>query len=96
MPRYPWLLKRKLDGSRTQLKLETMVKLGVPYSDTDLLNASAMRDKQAKGIAEGLAGAGIEVEPDREIVALIAYLQRMGTDYGKRTKSVATVEGGAQ
>jgi cytochrome c oxidase cbb3-type subunit I/II len=36
--------------------------------------------KQAAGIVTSLKTARIETQPDREIIALIAYLQRLGTD----------------
>ena len=38
-------------------------------------------------MADGLTEGGLESAPDREIVALIAYLQRLGTDI--RTPQVA-------
>ena len=37
-------------------------------------------EKQANKIAASLKKDGIETLPDREIVALIAYLQRIGKD----------------
>ena len=40
--------------------------------------------KQASEIANGLKTSGIDVEADREIIALIAYLQRLGTDIYKK------------
>jgi cytochrome c oxidase cbb3-type subunit I/II len=36
--------------------------------------------QQAREITANLKSASIETLPDREIVALIAYLQRLGTD----------------
>jgi len=36
--------------------------------------------KQAAVIVVSLKTARIETQPDREIIALIAYLQRLGTD----------------
>ena len=35
---------------------------------------------QAAKIADGLTRSGFKTSADREIVALIAYLQRLGTD----------------
>jgi cytochrome c oxidase cbb3-type subunit I/II len=35
---------------------------------------------QAKGIVESLAADSFETEAEVEIIALIAYLQRLGTD----------------
>jgi cytochrome c oxidase cbb3-type subunit I/II len=39
---------------------------------------------QAKGIADDLQKDGIKVAPTKEIIALIAYMQRLGTDIGKK------------
>lgn len=89
MPRYPWLIEDELDGSLTTKKIAAMRILGVPYSDADEAGAVAARDEQARGIAEGLRGAGIEVAPNKEIVAMIAYLQRMGRDLGKDPQNLA-------
>ncbi len=80
MPPYPWLITRQLSTKHTRRKLEAMKTLGVPYSDFEIDNAVADLEEQAQGIVERLAEANIEVKPDREIIALIAYLQRLGTD----------------
>ena len=57
-----------------------MQKLGVPYPDGyDELAVDDLM-KQANEITHGLKAEGIDVEPDSEIIALIAYLQRLGTD----------------
>jgi len=83
MPRYPWLIRRQLDGRLTAKKMRAMKTLGVPYTDAEIDSAERDRDAQAAEIAGRLADARIDVAPDREIVALIAYLQRLGTDLGK-------------
>ncbi|MCP5487012.1 MAG: cytochrome-c oxidase, cbb3-type subunit I [Verrucomicrobia bacterium] len=80
MPRYPWLLVNQLDTSTLQKKITVLRKLGVPYPDGFEDEVMANMKAQAEGIATSLASATITVEPDREIVALIAYLQRLGTD----------------
>lgn len=83
MPPYPWLGADTLDVSRTRRKLEVMKQLGVPYSNEDILNADASLAAQSKSIAEKLAAQGIGPDPalaQKEIIALIAYLQRLGTD----------------
>jgi cytochrome c oxidase cbb3-type subunit I/II len=80
MPPYPWLINDKLNTSDTETKIRTMQRLGVPYPedfDKEALNDLA---RQAEQIASKLTDQGIEVQPDREIIALIAYLQRLGTD----------------
>jgi cytochrome c oxidase cbb3-type subunit I/II len=37
-------------------------------------------DLQAKGIAANLAADKVKVKSDKEIIAIIAYLQRLGVD----------------
>ncbi|HAY34672.1 MAG TPA: cytochrome-c oxidase, cbb3-type subunit I [Ignavibacteria bacterium] len=80
MPPYPWLLEQELDISTTEAKINTMRKLGVPYNpDYEKISNTELID-QASKISEDLKKNGIEVENTKEIIALIAYLQRMGTD----------------
>ncbi|MFD2512483.1 cytochrome-c oxidase, cbb3-type subunit I [Pontibacter locisalis] len=80
MPAYPWLFEQDIDLSTTQDKLKTLKTLGVPYEDEYIANANEELMKQANGIAADLKKEGIEVKPEAEIVAMIAYLQRLGTD----------------
>ena len=80
MPGYPWLYDRALDTSHTEGKIITLRRLGVPYPEGFEREAREALEEQAERIAGGLTQAGLAVEPDREIVALIAYLQRLGTD----------------
>lgn len=80
MPSYPWLLDDDLDTSSTPAKIRAMQKMGVPYPDgyDQVANDSLVR--QARRIVENLKKDGIETPEQKEIVALIAYLQRLGTD----------------
>ena len=39
MPAYPWLFENKLTGKDTAAKMETMRKLGVPYTDEQIASA---------------------------------------------------------
>ena len=41
MPTYPWLNENILDGKLTARKLEILRMLGVPYTDQDIIGASA-------------------------------------------------------
>ena len=84
MPGYPWLYDTKLDTSHIEGKIITLRRLGVPYPEGFEREAAAALDAEAARIASGLAAAGQKVEADREIVALIAYLQRLGTDIKPR------------
>jgi cytochrome c oxidase cbb3-type subunit I/II len=80
MPQYPWLLEDQLDANSTMAKIKAMKRLGVPYPDGYENTAIADMEKQAKDITANLKMDGIETLPDREIVALISYLQRLGKD----------------
>lgn len=83
MPPYPWLLENDLDISTTEAKIEAMRKLGVPYEEGYAEKANDDLMKQANEIVKQLKADDIDTAPDKEIVALIAYLQRLGTDIGK-------------
>jgi cytochrome c oxidase cbb3-type subunit I/II len=82
MPPYPWLYKDELNTSNTAAKIRTLQTLGTPYEEGYDQIAVEDLKKQALQIVEGLRKDGIEQEnlESKEIVALIAYLQRLGTD----------------
>lgn len=85
MPNYPWLLKDALDTRDTQAKMRAMRTLGAPYTDEEIANAPQDLQRQAERITVGLRAAGVsDATSDKEIIALIAYLQRLGTDIGWR------------
>lgn len=86
MPPYPWLFTTPIDTSSTARKIKVMQQLGVPYAKGYERTANADLRKQADGIVANLKEDNIEAISDREIIALIAYLQRLGTDIqGKKT-----------
>ncbi len=80
MPSYPWLFKNRTDFQSLRRKLSVMKMLGVPYSDDQVGNADTFAEKEAKQIAKELQEQGADSDrlEDREIVALIAYLQALG------------------
>jgi cytochrome c oxidase cbb3-type subunit I/II len=80
MPAYAFMLKANLDTSTTKAKINAMRTLGVPYEKgfENVANDSLMA--QARGIAENLTTEDIKVSPNKEVIALIAYIQRLGTD----------------
>jgi len=90
MPQYVWLLDNKLDTSSTASKIRAMKTLGVPYPDGYEKIANFELMKQADSIARNLKKDKIETPGDAEIVALIAYLQRIGRDIKaeEKTKTV--------
>jgi len=83
MPSYSFLIDNPLDTSTTGTKIRAMQKLGVPYSTGYDQIANADLIKQATEISNNLGKDSIHVKPDREIIAIIAYLQRLGTDITK-------------
>jgi cytochrome c oxidase cbb3-type subunit I/II len=81
MPAYPWLITQELDTSVAQTRMRALRKAGVPYTDEEIQGALASIEAQSQGIVANLAVGGVDdAPPDREIIALIAYLQRLGTD----------------
>jgi len=80
MPAYPWLLTDDLDISTTEAKINALRSIGVPYPEGFEKVANDDLQKQAQMIAMDLQNAGAPAEPNKEIIALIAYLQRLGTD----------------
>lgn len=80
MPSYDWLMKQELDTSTTQAKVNAMRKLGVPYTEHFASVSNEELMKQADVIAKDLEKNGVRIENNKEIIALIAYLQRLGTD----------------
>jgi cytochrome c oxidase cbb3-type subunit I/II len=80
MPPYEWLSVQSLDTSSTVAKINAMRTLGVPYAEGYEHQANQDLDVQAKEIAADLRKNNIKVKSDAEIIALIAYLQRLGTD----------------
>jgi cytochrome c oxidase cbb3-type subunit I/II len=94
MPSYPWLLSNPLDFAAVQKRVDAMAMLGVPYGEA-IHGAPAMaRDQAAAIAAEVAAQGGPQGLADKEIMALVAYLQRLGKD--ARTPALASRPGGAQ
>ncbi len=78
MPNYPWLFEKDTDVAALPSKLAVMRTLGVPYPQQTPEEIQAEVNAQAAEIVARLREADILVEPSREIVALIAYLQKLG------------------
>jgi cytochrome c oxidase cbb3-type subunit I/II len=83
MPGYPWLLSDDLDFGSIQPRVDAMAMLGVPYGQA-VKRAEAMAKQQAAQVAQeiGRQGGPSGLE-SKQIVALVAYLQRLGTDIKK-------------
>lgn len=89
MPNYPWLFENDLDTAITGAKIRAMQTLGVPYEKGYDMQANADIMKQAEGIRASLQKDNIKIKSNKEIVALIAYLQRMGTDIKLEQKTAS-------
>lgn len=92
MPRYPWLIANDLDRSQMANKLTLMKDVfDVPYTQAQIDTADVWADNQAKFIVNQIFSEAADLKqayatrPEgelekKEIIALIAYLQRLGTD----------------
>ncbi len=83
MPAYPFLLENDLDLSNTEAKINAMRTLGVPYEKGYEKNAVADLVAQSKLISANLVNDSIRISPKKEVIALIAYVQRLGVDISK-------------
>jgi cytochrome c oxidase cbb3-type subunit I/II len=83
MPSYAFLLKKELDTALTPAKINAMRTLGVPYPVGFEKDANKVLMEQANGIVNNLKVDSIRISPTKEVIALIAYLQRMGSDINK-------------
>lgn len=80
MPPYTWLFDQKIDVGSTISKINVMRKLGVPYEEGYEKIANDDLKAQAQKITQSLEKDKIKIGADKEIIALIAYLQRLGKD----------------
>jgi cytochrome c oxidase cbb3-type subunit I/II len=81
MPAYPWLLTQKLDTSSLPARIRALRKIGVPYPES-YENGRAEKDLEAQAakIVDNLKNGMVNTDTNREILAVIAYLQRLGAD----------------
>lgn len=81
MPAYKWLIEEDGNYSKIEKKMKVMQSLGVDYTDEDIEYAKQDLDKQANDIRNYLVKEkGIKVDANKEIIALIAYLHKLGRD----------------
>jgi len=88
MPPYPWLADKKLDFAAIPVRVRAAAYLGAPYSERELETSAELAKRQAAEVASSVAqqyeqqhGRAMEVDlADKQMIALIAYLQRLGTD----------------
>ena len=88
MPPFPWLQTDALDFSRIQANVDAMAMLGVPYGEA-VTQAESMARTEAKALAAEIkAQGGPDGLEDKKIIALVAYLQRLGTDIEAKPASL--------
>ena len=89
MPNYPWLFTQSTDVAVLPKKISVQRTLGVPYPNWTPEQITVRVDEQAKAIVKNLRAEGAYVAPDKEVVALIAYLQALGKSEKVIPKTVA-------
>jgi cytochrome c oxidase cbb3-type subunit I/II len=84
MPAYPWMLSTPIDFDSIESVMSAHRTLGVPYSEDEVAAGESTARAQAQAIADEIVvQGGPEGLADKQIVAIIAYLQRLGTDITK-------------
>jgi len=95
MPGYPWLFDAIAEAGIAADKMRVLKKLGVPYTDEQIGNALSDYQKQADTVVAALHTTGkSEAVADREIIAMIAYLLRLGRNLEPAKTQAASIEGG--
>jgi cytochrome c oxidase cbb3-type subunit I/II len=95
MPSYPWLYGAAVDVPVVAEKLRVLKKLGIPYTDEQVRDAAENYAAQAALVVGNLITQGkTDAADDSEIVALVAYLMRLGRNLEPAGKQAATIEGG--
>ncbi len=95
MPAYPHLFSDRIDWGEIQDRIDALAMLGTPYSKRALDDAPGLARAQAELVASELAAQGGPAGmADREAIALIAYLQRLGTDIKPAATAAEAPTGG--
>ncbi|MHC4810016.1 MAG: cytochrome-c oxidase, cbb3-type subunit I [Planctomycetota bacterium] len=101
MPNYPHMIRKPIDWSVVQRRVRAMQILGVPYSDEEVAGAEELAREQARAIVQEILeqdGPGAIPGPEEcppglenvQVIALVAYLQRLGTDIYRTPEPDAT------
>ena len=83
MPAYAFMIEEEIDTASTGAKIRAMQSLGVPYEKGFDKIANAALMEQAATITNNLKSDSIRISPNKEVIAVIAYLQRLGVDISK-------------
>ena len=81
MPAYPHLLSDTIPWGKLQGRINAVAMLGTPYTKDVLDDAAGVAKVQATALAAKLQAAGGPAGmADKDVIALIAYVQRLGMD----------------
>ncbi|MCL2725245.1 MAG: cytochrome-c oxidase, cbb3-type subunit I [Polyangiaceae bacterium] len=96
MPPYAHLESATVDLTRTPIKMNALKTIGVPYTQAEINAAAEDARAQGETIAQDLKTQGVNTAPNTELVAMIAYLQRLGKqpEATKPGNTVAATGGG--
>jgi cytochrome c oxidase cbb3-type subunit I/II len=91
MPPYPWLFVKKIDYSSIPARMLALKRVGVPYTEDQRKTAVDDAKKQAKQISDAIIQANGRADlEDKDVIALIAYMKRLGTDLNKPAPAAET------
>jgi cytochrome c oxidase cbb3-type subunit I/II len=92
MPSYPWLMEKETDYASLPTKIKVQRTLGVPFPAWSEAMIQTLAQSQAEEIARDLQAQGRYVAPDKEIIALTAYLQSLGKKWTPTTQQAASAQ----
>lgn len=100
MPAYPHMIEQPLDFSQATRSMTALSKVGVTYDAAAIAGAeSAARAQSEKVFAQLVTengnAQGVEGVKGTRVIALIAYMQRLGTDLNKPIDVAPAVQAGA-
>lgn len=93
MPPYAWLMDASWSDADVEASIDALSTLGHPYTLSVREDPAKAAHAQADALSARLAESGLDVPADREIIALVAYLQRLGKD---GTAAIARSKGDAE
>ncbi len=95
MPAYPWLYDAKVEVAVVADKMRVLKRLGTPYTDDELAGVADAYAEQAAQTVRNLEAQGKpDADPESEIVALIAYLMRLGRNLEPANAQSVSIDGG--
>lgn len=84
MPRYAWFAKNEINFESIPRRMNALQTVGVPYTDEEISKGAESAKAQAQLIADDLKSSGVKDIDNKEMLAIIAYMQRLGSDIGWR------------